>query len=68
VAERDPALVRDPVDRALAAGTFERLQLLTHPEIWVYPGKTMRESMASMLDAERELRLEQLAADRIDLG
>jgi hypothetical protein len=52
----------------LAAGTFERLQLLTHPEIWVYPGKTMRETMASMLDAERELRLDQLAADRIDLS
>ncbi len=52
----------------LAAGSFERLQLLTHPEIWVYPGVTMRETMASMLDAERELRLEQLAADRIDLS
>ena len=52
----------------LAAGTFERLQLLTHPEIWVYPGATMRETMLAMLDAERELRLEQLAADRIDLS
>ena len=52
----------------LAAGAFERLQLLTHPEIWVYPGETMRETMLAMLDAERERRLEQLAADRIDLG
>ena len=51
----------------LAAGAFERLQLLTHPEIWVYPGATMRETMLAMLDAERERRLEQLAADRIDL-
>ena len=52
----------------LRAGRFPWLQLLTHPEIWVYPGVTMRETMASMLDAERELRLEQLAADRIDLS
>jgi hypothetical protein len=51
----------------LRAGSFERLQLLTHPEIWVYPGATMRETMLAMLDAERELRLSQLAADRIDL-
>jgi hypothetical protein len=52
----------------LAAGAFERLQLLTHPEIWVYPGGTMRETMLAMLDAERERRLGQLAADRIDLS
>jgi hypothetical protein len=51
----------------LAAGAFERLQLLTHPEIWAYPGSTMGETMLAMLDAERERRLEQLAADRIDL-
>jgi len=51
----------------LRDGAFERLQLLTHPEIWAYPGATMRETMLSMLDAERERRLEQLAADRIDL-
>jgi hypothetical protein len=53
---------------ALARGEFEWLQLLTHPEIWVYPGGTMRETMLAMLDAERERRLEQLAADRIDLS
>jgi hypothetical protein len=53
---------------ALARGDFEWLQLLTHPEIWVYPGATMRETMLAMLDAEREWRLEQLAADRIDLS
>jgi hypothetical protein len=52
----------------LRAGAFERLQLLTHPEIWVYPGATMRETMLAMLDAERERRLEQLAMDRIDLS
>ena len=52
----------------LAVGRFEWLQLLTHPEIWVYDGATMRESMLSMLDAKRDLALEQLAADRIDLS
>jgi hypothetical protein len=52
----------------LAAGAFERLQLLTHPEIWAYPGSSMRETMLAMLDAERERRLEQLTADRIDLS
>ena len=52
----------------LAAGAFERLQLLTHPEIWVYPGESMRETMLAMLDAERERRLQQLALDRIDLS
>ncbi len=52
----------------LSAAAFGRLQLLTHPEIWVYPGATMRETMLAMLDAERERRLEQLAADRIDLS
>ena len=51
----------------LRAGAFERLQLLVHPEIWVYPGATMRETMLAMLDADRERRLEQLRADRIDL-
>jgi hypothetical protein len=52
----------------LRGGRFEWLQLLTHPEIWVYPGATMRETMFAMLDAERERRLGQLAEDRIDLS
>jgi hypothetical protein len=52
----------------LAAGRFEWLQLLTHPEIWAYPGATMRESMLAMLDAERERDLERLLHDRIDLS
>jgi hypothetical protein len=51
----------------LAAGSFEWLQLLVHPEIWVYRGDTMRETMESQLDAERELRRQQLAENRIDL-
>jgi hypothetical protein len=52
----------------LARGEFEWLQLLTHPEIWAYPGETMRETMLAMLDADREARLEHLRADRIDLA
>ena len=52
----------------LREGRFEWLQLLVHPEIWVYPGKSMRESMLAMLDAERERRLELLADDRVDLS
>ena len=51
----------------LQAAAFPWLQLLTHPEIWVYPGATMRQTMHAMLDAERERRLGQLADDRIDL-
>jgi hypothetical protein len=51
----------------LAGGGFEWLQLLTHPEIWAYPGKTMRETMLAMLEAERGRDLERLADDRIDL-
>jgi len=52
----------------LARGDFDWLQLLVHPEIWVYPGETMRETMLAMLDAEHDLRLDQLEADRIDLA
>jgi hypothetical protein len=52
----------------LARSGFEWLQLLTHPEIWVYPGATMRETMLVMLDADRKRRLAYLARDRIDLS
>jgi hypothetical protein len=52
----------------LRARAFPWLQLLVHPEIWVYPGATMGETMRAMLDAERARRLEQLAADNIDLS
>lgn len=51
----------------LRAGAFPWLQLLVHPEIWVYEGATMGETMRSMLDAERTRRLGQLPGDRIDL-
>jgi hypothetical protein len=57
----------DPTD-ALAAGEFDWLQLLTHPEIWAFEGETMRETMESMLAAERDVRWQQLAEDRIDLS
>jgi hypothetical protein len=52
---------------ALAHGELEWLQLLIHPEIWVYDGETMGETMHSFLDADRDARLEHLRADRIDL-
>jgi hypothetical protein len=53
---------------ALAAGELPWLQLLTHPEIWAYPGATMRASMEAFLAADREVRLEHLRHDRIDLS
>ena len=53
---------------SLARREPEWMQLLVHPEIWVYPGGTMRETMLSMLAAERKRRLDQLEADRIDLS
>lgn len=52
----------------LRAGAFPWLQLLTHPEIWAYPGETMGQTMRAMLEAEKERRLQQLADDRIDLS
>jgi hypothetical protein len=52
----------------LARGEFEWLQLLTHPEIWAFQGATMRESMLAFLDADRDVRLEHLRRDRIDLS
>jgi hypothetical protein len=52
----------------LREGRFSWLQLLTHPEIWAFAGATMRESMESMLDADRAARLEHLRNDRIDLS
>jgi hypothetical protein len=52
----------------LAAGAFDWLHLLVHPEIWVFEGATMREAMEAFLDADRARRLERLRADRIDLS
>jgi hypothetical protein len=51
----------------LAAGSFPWLQLLTHPEIWAYPGDTMRATMDAFLDSDRAARLVHLRDDRIDL-
>jgi hypothetical protein len=52
----------------LRAGTFEWLQVLTHPEIWVYEGATMGETMHTMLAQKHDEWLAHLANDRIDLG
>jgi hypothetical protein len=52
---------------ALRAGSFEWLQLLVHPEIWVYPGATMGESMRTMAAAKQDELFRYLAADRIEL-
>ena len=52
----------------LRGGGFPWLQILVHPEIWVYEGATMGLTMRAMLNAEKVRRLDQLAADGIDLG
>lgn len=52
----------------LRGGGFPWLQVLVHPAIWVYQGATMGQTMRSMLNAEKARRLEQLAADGIELG
>jgi hypothetical protein len=51
----------------LRAGAFEWLQLLVHPEIWVYPGDTMGDTMRAMVDVKGRELIAYLAADRIDL-
>ena len=51
----------------LRASAFPWLQILVHPEIWVYPGETMGDTMRAMVEAEGARRLEQLAADGIHL-
>lgn len=51
----------------LRAGSFPWLQILVHPEIWVYPGATMGHTMRAMVENEKARRLEQLAADGIHL-
>ncbi len=51
----------------LEAGSFPWLQILVHPEIWVYPGQTMGQTMRAMVEAENTRRLDQLVADGIDL-
>lgn len=52
----------------LRAGAFPWLQVLVHPEIWVYPGTTMGQTMRAMLAAEADRRLQQLSEDGIDLS
>jgi hypothetical protein len=51
----------------LRAGGFPWLQILVHPEIWVYPGATIGQTMRSMLNAEKQRRLQQLTDDGIEL-
>jgi len=51
----------------LRAGAFPWLQVLVHPEIWVYPGTTMGQTMRAMIEAEAGRRLEQLSDDGIHL-
>ncbi len=51
----------------LAAGAFDWLQLLIHPEIWVFAGATMRETMLSLIEAEREVMLRRMGENRVDL-
>jgi hypothetical protein len=57
----------DPRDE-LRSGAFRWLQLLVHPEIWCYEGATMGLTMRTMLNAEKQRRLEQLPGDKIDLS
>jgi len=52
----------------LRGGGFPWLQVLVHPAIWVYEGATMGLTMRAMLNAEKVRRLEQLAADGIELS
>ncbi len=52
----------------LARAELDWLHVNIHPEIWVYEGATMRETMEAFLTAEREHRLDHLRADRIDLS
>lgn len=52
----------------LRGGGFAWLQILVHPEIWVYPGATMGQTMRALVEAEKARRMEQLVADGIHLG
>jgi hypothetical protein len=52
----------------LRAGAFDWLQLLVHPEIWVFPGESMRETMLALIAAEQEVMLRKMAENRIDLA
>jgi hypothetical protein len=52
----------------LRAAAFDWLQLLVHPEIWVYPGATMGQTMRAMVATKQDEWLAHLAGDRIDLA
>jgi hypothetical protein len=52
---------------ALARGDFEWLQLLVHPEIWVYPGENIRETLTAMLEAKYEQRWNQFRDARLNV-
>ena len=52
----------------IAAGAYPWLQLLIHPEIWVYEGATMRETMLAYLAADRDEKLRLMRANNIDLS
>jgi hypothetical protein len=52
----------------LAERRLPWLQLLVHPEIWVYPGVTMGETMRAMVEAKQGELFDYLAGDRIDLA
>jgi hypothetical protein len=72
----DPATYRSDSNQRWRSGcphdelrtrTFPWLQLLVHPEIWVYEGETMAATMVSMLEAEKQRRMHQLREDKIEL-
>ena len=52
----------------LRTGAFEWLQLLVHPEIWVYEGATMGETMRTLIAAKGSEWLGHMANDRIELA
>ena len=64
----EPALAPRVPARRVARRCVPWLQLLTHPEIWVYEGATMAETMRSLLETEHARRVDQLRADRIDIA
>lgn len=56
----------DPLDD-LRNGRFPWLQLLIHPELWVFDGATITETMDAFLDEDRRERRLRLLEERIEL-
>jgi hypothetical protein len=52
---------------ALARGDFEWLQLLVHPELWVYRGENIRETLTAMLESKYEQRWNQFRDARLNV-